>query len=408
MMMALPLDKERRRAKLLDLRAAQTADSYFTVMPASAMANAVSTVRVGFTEAHGMAHELKQFPPRGVDYSFLEPTARPTRWLRSPIKGYLGRYETSDHDLIEAVLSPILTSNRWIYSLACWQEATAFSWWKFPVPRAVRGAYITRLLLQENCKQVLFWSHAGKESLAGYGRTPNPELLQKSLVVYPAIREVPDDLVRFHDENVHILFSGAFFRKGGVHVVDAFERAQRDYPNIHLRLCCDEKIDFHTPNASLRSEFLNKIARNSRITMGRVSRETMVEEVLPRTDVYALPTYVEAFGFALVEAMAFGIPVISTNYFAIPEIVEHEVCGYLIDTRRYDCERMFRGYVVNRLPADFREWMTQSVYEYLVKLIASSQLRKQLGSAGIAIARSKFSFATRNARMLEVYRAALQ
>lgn len=365
-------------------------------------------IRVGFTEAHGMAHELKQCPPPGVDYSFLDPLPTPRRWIRSPIKGYLGRYESSDHDLIEAVLSPILTSNRWIYSLACWQEAMAFSWWKCPIPRALRFAYISRLLLQGNCKQVLFWSEAGRNTMITYGRVQNPELLKKTQVVYPAIREVPDELVRFHDEKVQILFSGDFFRKGGVHVVDAFERAQREYPDIHLRLCCDEKIDFNTQDAELRREFLDKIARNPRITLGRVSREAMIAEILPRTDVYALPTYVEAFGFALLEAMAFGIPVITTNYFAIPEIVEDQVCGYLIDTRKLDCDRIVRGYVVNQLPDDFRESMTQSVYECLVKLVASAQLRKQLGTAGMAIARSKFSFATRNARMLEVYQAALQ
>jgi glycosyltransferase involved in cell wall biosynthesis len=367
----------------------------------------VSMIRVGFTEAHGMVQELKQCPPCGVAYSFLEPLPMSRRWIRSPIKGYLGRYESSEHDLIEAVLSPILTSNRWIYSLACWQEAMAFSWGKCPIPRALRFAYITGLLLQENCKQVLFWSEAGKETMLSYGRVTNPELLRKSQVVYPAIREVPDEFIRFHDDEVQILFSGDFFRKGGVHVVDAFERAQQEYPEIRLRLCCDPQVDFNTHDGELRREFLDKIARNPGITMGRVSRETMIAEVLPRTDIYALPTYAEAFGFALLEAMAFGIPVISTNYLAIPEIVEDQVCGYLIDTRNQDCERIARGYVVSRLPDDFREWMTESVYQYLVKLIASSDLRKELGSAGIAIARSKFSFATRNARMLEVYQAAL-
>ncbi|MFT4803964.1 MAG: glycosyltransferase involved in cell wall biosynthesis [Psychroserpens sp.] len=44
----------------------------------------------------------------------------------------------------------------------------------------------------------------------------------------------------------------------------------------------------------------------------------MLEQVLPETDVFVSPTYEEAFGFALLEASAYGIPVISTNHYAIP------------------------------------------------------------------------------------------
>src|SRR5471032_2842722 len=59
-------------------------------------------VRVGLTEAHGMAAEAAQFAPPGVQYSFLKPL--PASWspIRSPIKGFMRRYETGGQDLIEA------------------------------------------------------------------------------------------------------------------------------------------------------------------------------------------------------------------------------------------------------------------------------------------------------------------
>src|SRR5690606_14442564 len=114
---------------------------------------------------------------------------------------------------------------------------------------------------------------------------------------------------------------GDFFRKVGAHVVDAFERIQDDFPEATLRVCCNERLDFNTPDRALREKYLRKIHNNKRIIFGRVPREVMLNQVLPNTDIYLLPTYDEAFGFAILEAMAYGIPVIASNVFAIPEII---------------------------------------------------------------------------------------
>lgn len=50
-------------------------------------------------------------------------------------------------------------------------------------------------------------------------------------------------------------------------------------------------------------------------------------------DVFALPSFVEGLPIALLEAMALGIPSISTNVNAIPEAVIHEQTGLLIEAR---------------------------------------------------------------------------
>lgn len=48
-------------------------------------------------------------------------------------------------------------------------------------------------------------------------------------------------------------------------------------------------------------------------------------------DVFALPSYVEGLPIALLEAMALGIPSISTNVFAIPEAIKHGETGLLVE-----------------------------------------------------------------------------
>jgi glycosyltransferase involved in cell wall biosynthesis len=277
-----------------------------------------------------------------------------------------------------------------------------------PVPRQIRLHYIANLLAQQNFKKLVFWSRAGIATMQGYGRIDDPALLAKATVVYPAVRRIPDVTAPPRERRVNIRFSGEFFRKGGVNVVDAFERAQQFYPGITLTLCCDQRIDFNTPNSSLKHEYMTRLSGNSAIrNLGRIARDEIVERVLPAADIFAMPSYVEVFGFALLEAMAFGIPIISTNHFAIPEMVEHTVSALLVDTSSFDCEMLFRGYVVTTIPDPFREHVTDAVFRYLCMLIESTDLRRQLGTAGQIVARTRFSFEARNAAMLKVYQEAL-
>lgn len=356
---------------------------------------AVDTIRVGLTEAHGMAQELCRRPAEGVQYSFLRPVTA-------------GHYEADDVDLIEAVLSPIRTRSRWVYSLAHLAEACGFDGAGAALPRAERVAQLKNLISRQNFKKLIFWSHAGYDTLGRYGGIDPSALAGKVTVVHPAVRRVPDDLVRYRDGNVRLLFSGDFFRKGGIHVVDAFARARRRYPGISLIVCCDERIDFNTPDRSLRSEYLNKVnTLPGIVNKGRIAREELIAEVYPNTDIFVMPTYVETFGMAILEAMAFGIPVISTNHFAIPEMIQDGVSGVLIDTTRFDCETLFSGYTVRDIPADFREYMTEAVFHHLCRLIESLELRRSLGQAALDVARSKFSFERRNATVLAIYRQAL-
>ena len=367
-------------------------------------------IRVGVTEWHGAVHESAQFPPDGVSYGTVRPVKRPIMWpLRSPIKGYMRKIATEEFDLVEAVISPILTRNRWIYSLAHYAEALAFSVWGVPVPRSLRAGYIKSLLLDENCRQILFWSHAGFKTLVDYGKCDDPRLLQKCRVVYPAIREANPDFIRRRAAigDLTLMFNGNFFIKGGVHVVDAFERVQKVIPRARLRLCCDENIDFATPNPVLREQYLNKIKKNSGIEFGRVTRKEMLESVFPSTDVYLLPTYADAFGFAVLEAMSYGRPVIATNYFAIPEMVEDGVTGILIDTSRFDCVKMFPGCAVGNIPQGFHEYLSDSVFGSIMRLIDSPMKFQEMGQSALERARAMFSFRVRNSIMRDVYEHAL-
>jgi len=62
-----------------------------------------------------------------------------------------------------------------------------------------------------------------------------------------------------------------------------------------------------------------------------LGQQNEVQEKLSQADLFLLPSQLESFGLAALEAMACETPVIATNVGGLPEVVEHGVDGYLIE-----------------------------------------------------------------------------
>jgi glycosyltransferase involved in cell wall biosynthesis len=84
-----------------------------------------------------------------------------------------------------------------------------------------------------------------------------------------------------------------------------------------------------------------------------------VQEVLNTLDVFVFPSLQEALGTAILEAMAMKKPVVATRVGGIPEIVEDERNGYLVD------------------PENF-----QAIAEKVVHLLRHVEIRKEMGAQG--------------------------
>lgn len=367
----------------------------------------MKNIRVGITEMHGIAKEYSKFPPLGVEYSRVSSSDKITKHIfKSAAKGVYSHVKSSDHDIIEAPLFPVITKQPWIYTPAHFSSAGTFDLFGIPTPRSVKMLFTKNLLKQDNFKKLLFKSHHGKRSLLDYGNITDPEILRKTGVVYPAVRFVPDNLVKYNENKVNLLFVGEFLRKGGVNVVDAFLRLRTEYDNIHLTICSSRK--FQTNNKELEFDYLKKIDNCPDISIGFYDRETLMTQIIPDSDIYLCPTYQEAWGFSIQEAMAYGRAIITTDISAIPEMIDDKESGLMIPIKNLDFIKHSKGYIVNNIPGNFKDFVTDHVYEKCRFLIENFSERKRIGQSALHTSRTKFSMEGRQKAMLDIYKKALE
>ena len=119
--------------------------------------------------------------------------------------------------------------------------------------------------------------------------------------------------------------------------------------------------------------------RNKRV-MTFTGYRADIPEVMAGLDILAFPSHAEAFGDVLIEAMAMGLPVVSTNCDGVVEIVVNGETGIQVP------------------PKD-----ASALAEALMKLIQDEPLRKLFGHAGRRRAERVFNLEARTDRVEELY-----
>lgn len=65
---------------------------------------------------------------------------------------------------------------------------------------------------------------------------------------------------------------------------------------------------------------------------GRVSNDK-IPEYMAQADIFALPSLSESFGIVNIEAMASGLPIVTTNVGGLPEIVKNGENGFVVESK---------------------------------------------------------------------------
>jgi L-malate glycosyltransferase len=69
-----------------------------------------------------------------------------------------------------------------------------------------------------------------------------------------------------------------------------------------------------------------------------LGKQERLVDILTASDIFLIPSQSESFGLAALEAMACGLPVISSSVGGLPELVKHNETGFISEIG--DIERM--------------------------------------------------------------------
>lgn len=181
------------------------------------------------------------------------------------------------------------------------------------------------LATRKQCKQLIFFSEAAKKSFfttVSYPSSVRRRLESKSTIIYPIPIAKQESKPRQFTGQLRLLFPGTFYIKGGLEVAHAYERLRKVHKNVSLTII--------TAMHSLRTEDIDYMRSLPGLTLldAKLNEQEMIE-VYQSHDVFLLPTYRDGFGLVLIEALAYGMPVIITDQYATSEMAVDGYNGFI-------------------------------------------------------------------------------
>lgn len=120
------------------------------------------------------------------------------------------------------------------------------------------------------------------------------------------------------------------------------------------------------PNRKLLEKKIFKYKIENYVTL--LGHQKNIGQLLKDTDIFVHSSHQEGFGIVILEAMFEGKPILAANAGAIPEIIDHNITGLLVD------------------PFNIDKWAIN-----IIKLIENQDLAKRLGASAQSVVTKKFS-----------------
>lgn len=248
-----------------------------------------------------------------------------------------------------------------------------------------------RLLNLERVARVFVFSRWARDVNIRWGADPT-----KIDVVYPGF-PTPAPVDRRGRTSFTFLFVGTDFeRKGGFEVVEAFDAVAARRPEARLVLVSPDPRERNPDraihswvSAAKREQTLDRLEALER--RGVVERHPVQERhqlydgIYPMADVFVMPSRAEGFGFTNIEAMSFGLPLISSRVGAIAEVIDDGVTGVLVH------------------PGD-----VPALSSAMERLVADRPLAHRMGEAARAAFLARFTLERFRAEVGRIYREAIE
>lgn len=161
-------------------------------------------------------------------------------------------------------------------------------------------------------------------------------------------------------------------------LISAFGILKKRRPDLPLKLLL-------LGNGSQRQNLLNRIKELNLEDSAHILEGVNHSEIpayLQTMDIFVIPSVIaEAFGVAALEASACGVPLVGSNIGGIPEVIQHELTGFLV------------------APNDIT-----ALADALEKLACNPKLRNKFGEAGVTFVRKHYIWKNNVRDLLSHYR----
>jgi len=165
--------------------------------------------------------------------------------------------------------------------------------------------------------------------------------------------------------------------KGEGILLEAVAQLVPDFPDLHLKIVGDG------PDKDIIAARTAELGLQDHVTLTGYLSQTGVAEAMGAADIFALPSFAEGVPIVLMEAMATGLPVVTTRIAGISELVEHGVSGALC------------------APSD-----VDGLAETLRGLLKDPERQRQMGQAGQAKIAAEFTIETEAQRLIDLLKVA--
>lgn len=149
----------------------------------------------------------------------------------------------------------------------------------------------------------------------------------RCVVIPQGIKQNYFDLCRTANKSMFLLSIGAFNRrKGHVKLIEAFHLVLKEIPEVRLNIA-GTLSDLSYFN-EMKSK-VNELNLSPYVTLYPDIKSDELDSLLINARIFVLHTEEESQGIVFCEAMAVGLPIVSTAVGGVPYVLEHEVNAML-------------------------------------------------------------------------------
>ena len=189
-------------------------------------------------------------------------------------------------------------------------HATMIAFSEFFDSRGITASYCRATLRQ--CKKIVVLSDSWRPVVEA--ALPDNEIT----VIYNPVMDVAKSQIRATVDVPRILYLAHLVeRKGYQDLINAFAAVSKQVENARLIFC-------GSGDEGRAREMCEQLGILNRVEFrGWISDTEKIDE-LARTTIFCLPSYDEGLPMGVLEAMSFGLPIVTTPVGGIPDVLKHE------------------------------------------------------------------------------------